>query len=333
VDTLEIHLREICDVVDKIFIMEATTSHNGLWNSKPLAWEAVKHQSRFQFCSHKIVHFVLDDADVTLRDYKDMWSLESLQEQKRWEKILQWNDRVKFFGSDDIVGFGDTDEIASRYNIHLLKYCYWRDRNPVDVGIWFPMGRINQAFRPDWPVPGHRYSLGDPTFHVFGQAVKTTKKSRRQQYYPSRNRGHSPNFIVGGMHMSHYGYLVYQLLKETTCTECGTRIEFLNVLAETVRSGEWKGLELASSQVGDEFQGRVSLLDNLWDTDNKKRQQLVYLPWFYDCNRQRYSMWEGQPDSRTFQANTNDNGLDETTSDNETRTVKSNVSDVTPFSR
>jgi hypothetical protein len=91
VDTLEIHLREICDVVDKIFIMEATASHNGLWNSKPLAWEAIKHQSRFQFCSHKIVHFVMDDADVTFQRKPDAWTLESLQDPKGYllEQLAQ----------------------------------------------------------------------------------------------------------------------------------------------------------------------------------------------------------------------------------------------------
>jgi hypothetical protein len=305
VDTLEIHLREICDVVDKIFIMEATTSHNGLWNSKPLAWEAVKHQSRFQFCSHKIVHFVMDDADVTFQRKPDAWTLESLQEQKRWEKILQWNAKTKFFASDDIIGFGDADEIASRYNLHLLKYCYWRDDYPLDVGIWFPMGRIHQTFRTDFPVPGHPYSLGDPTFHVFGRAVhQMTRATMAQEkpFYPSRNRGRSPNHILGGMHMTHYGYLVYQLLKRMTCTECPQPKKFLDEMATTARSGNWNELEMAWSQPVENWKPRIASLDEIWDRDDvMERQQLVYLPWFYECNRHRYSMWEGKPDRRTAQ--------------------------------
>lgn len=296
-DTLEIHLREICDVVDKVFIIEATMSHNGFLSPKPLAWEAVKQQSRFVFCRDKVVHLIMDSVDasfITQASAQQMFSVEDLQEKRRWQKILEWNDQTNFFGSDDIIGFGDCDEIASRYNIHLLKHCHWRNTKPVDIGIWFPQGRIHQAFQTDFSIRGYPFSLGDPTFHNFGYARKETLGGKIK--YPTRNRGKSPNFLLGGMHMSHYGYLIYQLLKQMSCSECTAPERYLRVLAQTVQTKQWADLELAWSQPLGGWNQKIIPLEKM---NAMERKQLVYLPWFYDCNRQRYSMWEGHTDSRT----------------------------------
>ena len=202
VDTLEIHLHELAAVVDKFFIVEWTMPHNRRLHPKPLAWEAVKGQARFAFIREKVIHIVMDDVDTAYTDPNDQWSVEALQEQRRWEKIVEWNQQTKFFGDDDLIGFGDTDEIASRNNVQLLKHCEWKNNGPVDIGIWFPMGRINQAFRTDQPVGGHPYSLGDPTFHLFQKAKMVQEVTGKA---PSRNRGDSPNAILGGAHFSHYG--------------------------------------------------------------------------------------------------------------------------------
>ena len=98
--------------------------------------------------------------------------------------------------------------------------------------------------------------------------------------------------------MSSYGYLIYQLLRAISATEAKheNTIPFLDGLAATVKSGDWAGLELAWSLPCEGWKRRIIPLDKM---DPKEREQLVYLPWFYDCNRQRYSMWEGKTDSRT----------------------------------
>ena len=87
------------------------------------------------------------------------WALEALQERLRWEKIKEWNSYTKIFGDDDIIGFGDADEITFRDNIQLLKNCPLK-ASSIDIGIWFPFGRMDQAFKSDFPVPGHPYTLG-----------------------------------------------------------------------------------------------------------------------------------------------------------------------------
>ena len=111
-----------------------------------------------------MVHLVIDDSQYvqTKRkagDRKNLWALEGLQEQLRWEKIKQWNTYTKVFSGNDVIGFGDADKIASRENVQLLKYCPLKTPS-IDVGIWFPFGRFDQAYKSDFPVAGHPYTLG-----------------------------------------------------------------------------------------------------------------------------------------------------------------------------
>jgi len=47
VDTLEVQLREVADVVDVIFIVEASVTHHG--DKKPLMWERLQFDQRFLF--------------------------------------------------------------------------------------------------------------------------------------------------------------------------------------------------------------------------------------------------------------------------------------------
>ena len=109
---------------------------------------------------------VIDDSEYaqTKRregDRENAWALESLQERLRWEKIKEWNQYTKAFSGDDLIGFGDADEIASRENIQLLKNCPLK-YSTIDVGIWFPFGRMDQAFKSDFPISRqkHPYTLG-----------------------------------------------------------------------------------------------------------------------------------------------------------------------------
>src|ERR1700756_5408890 len=91
----------------------------------------------------------------------------------------------------------------------------------VDFGIWFPFGHINQAFQTDFPIRGHPLTLGDPTYYKL-QAAKALA-AKKPNSFPSRRRGGSANFLLGGIHMTHYGYLPFQLVKSTTATEGGIK--------------------------------------------------------------------------------------------------------------
>ena len=289
VDVLEIHLREIYDVVDYIFIIESTRSHLG-FRRKWLMWENVRNQNRFALFTSKIVHLIIDDVDA-ISDGKSysVFHMEFLQEHMRWEKFLKWNAITKYFKDDDLIGMGDTDEIPSRNNIHLLKDC--EIAGPVDIGIWFPMGRITQAFKTHFPVPGNEYTLGDPTFWPLSYA-----KSYRK--IPTRLRGKSGRYLLGGMHMTDHPYLPFLIVKSFTCSECADRSDrsaLVKKIINFIKREDVYGMELFfGSLLYSVHVNRVTDIDNI----KEKIKNVIVFPWFYECNRDRYGYWELKHDLR-----------------------------------
>lgn len=118
IDILEIHFQELHDVVDMFFVIESTHAHYGNLR-KPLMWERVQQQERFKH--FPVVHFIVDDAEGS-RATDKMWQMESLQEKRRWEKFIEWNDATKFFNDDDIVGKNKLAWAAVLLNIFKLRF-------------------------------------------------------------------------------------------------------------------------------------------------------------------------------------------------------------------
>ena len=114
-DVLEIHFRELCDIVENFFIIEFPKGYfRGL--SKPLLWPLLKEQDRFAFCKDKVVHFLLDsDVVEEMKRFQNGnrgnndYTLENLQEKKRWEKFLVWNNVQKVFKDGDLLGMTPSD--------------------------------------------------------------------------------------------------------------------------------------------------------------------------------------------------------------------------------
>ena len=189
--------------------------HNPQAIRKILLWDHVKNQPRFEFVKEKVVHLVLDDTEA-FADPKAIFAVESLQEKARWESFLRWNAHTQFFGPNDLVGFGDVDEIPFRNNVQLLQHCEMAGPS-VDIGSWFAWTRIDAAFRPDWPVPGNPWTLGDPTYWTVASATEFGQDGTK---VPNRMRGTSGKFLLGGIHMTDNGYLPFIMAKLIACTEC-----------------------------------------------------------------------------------------------------------------
>ena len=79
-DVIEIRLRETYDFVDRIFIGESTNAHNKLIR-KPLIWEYLAAQKRFEPFLDKIVRFVVDESNGLSETWKQyegsIWKSES----------------------------------------------------------------------------------------------------------------------------------------------------------------------------------------------------------------------------------------------------------------
>ena len=136
------------------------------------------------------------------------------------------------------------------------------------------------------------FTLGDPTFYRWRDIDQITDPKK----YPTRKRGKSDGYLLGGAHFTYYNYLPYMLLRFLSATECEkfdkTIIDQYILTPLENGKGSLKEMERI-------FQNRAKnknlhLLTEI-DTDLTK---IVKIPWFYDCNRNRYPSWDGKHDSR-----------------------------------
>ena len=274
IDILEIHLNELYPIVDKIFIIESLYSHNRL-TKKPLIWNEIKNESRFAKFNDKVVHFVIgDEIKDNSRTVDELFKNERNQEKLRWEMVKEWNDKNHYFEDDDIIGFGDADEICSIQNLNLLRTCEFS--GPVDIGTWFTHGVMNRKFYSDFPVPGHRDTLGDPTYFTFKQAEMRIP-------FPNRNRGMSGKYLLGGMHISRYHYLPAIILKTLSQTEYTESI-FSGILEQLKKGDSLPSIEKMVKKDIIAFYGNKFPLVS---QESIGKDQFI-IPWFLNCNRERY---------------------------------------------
>ena len=136
----------------------------------------------------------------------------------------------------------------------------------------------------------YAYTYGDPTYYTLKSAIAVARSK-----VPSRERGRSGRFLVGGYHMTHYGYLPMQLVKRATCTDCGgLQAIILNRWSEYIKSGRVREMEVALAKVPSKFASRIIPVERL---DENNKRAVVY-PWLYACNRLRFPMWDGMHDTR-----------------------------------
>ena len=147
---------------------------------------------------------------------------------------------MKFFDDDDVVGFCDSDEIASISNLNLIKQC--ETKTITDVGIWFTKGRITEKVKTDWPVANEPFALGDPSFFTIQQAKLFPSNMNRCYIpcnYPGRPRGYALNFVLGGLHLSSYKYMPQYILKLISMTEHReTEIDEFYRIMDKIKNGE-----------------------------------------------------------------------------------------------
>ena len=132
---------------------------------------------------------------------------------------MKWNEKNKYFDDDDLVSFGDADEITSRNVLQTLKYCDIINKSySIDVATWFVHQSIQGTqigYAAIRKIP--RYSLGSPTFHSFGNCRKAYDENK----VLSREKGRvSPEAVAGGIHLSWYPNPFQLLMKRLTCSEC-----------------------------------------------------------------------------------------------------------------
>lgn len=282
VDILEVYLYEVYDVIDKFFITESVVSHSNLQTRKPLVWERLKDTPRFKRFADKVVHFVVDDAGRKIPD-GDGWTSEYNQERLRWEKFKEWNEKHKFFESDDLIGFGDTDEIPSRNALAVLRQCSG-SIDHADIGLTFFFGGHEDVFQSDFPIKRYPYTYGDPTFFTLKDAL--TYKEHKP--YPNRLRGGSKKHILGGAHISPYPYAPFIINKAIVATEQST----VRMIGGNMEEME----DFYKNEVVGSFKNRIKNVNEIMD----QIKDHYYIPWIMKCVPGRYPSFFGKRDQRLY---------------------------------
>lgn len=292
-DVLEVLLSEIYDYVDRIFIVESEITHYQSIK-KDLVWPLLSKQKRFKRYLDKIIYFNISKemaeeySTKILKDqYKySIWKNELIQEHLRFKLFQDWNSKNNdFFKGDDIIGFGDTDEIPSFHNLILLKKC--KMRGTTDIGIWFTFNQVRKYFNSHHPVLNHKDTLGDPTYWYLKDAIKKGN--------PSRNRGKSPFFVLGGIHLTRYGYLPNLLLKDLSQTENDNGGVLLAAVQRQLKR------RLSVDEVSRQIFSNIDFDENYLDLPSQKLNTPPFMiPWIMQCNPKRYpSFFElNIPDTR-----------------------------------
>lgn len=125
--------------------------------------------------------------------------------------------------------------------------------------------------------------------------------------FPSRMRGKSGKFLLGGVHMTDNPYPPFLLAKTITCTECGENIkELLTKLRDCFVGEACQGLD-------DEERMRklMQMLDRTSPYESRMMKidasrielgDAYYAPWFLVCHPDRFPGWFGHVDERMARA-------------------------------
>jgi hypothetical protein len=198
VDTLEIRLYELHDVVDAFIAVTSNVTHKG----EP-AFDALGpllQTKRFERFRDKVKIFEYGQTGVAAPEAVN-FQFEAEKERAVASYLAEK------YHNETLVIFGHVDEIPAREDAWKLANCAGRAL-PGNFGIWFPYGNMDYAFRSDFPARNKPWTLGDPG--------ATTAHGLKDMGLP---RGRFENVLGRGFHATNYCFPPQYLLKMMTATE------------------------------------------------------------------------------------------------------------------
>lgn len=196
VDTLEIRLFELTDVVDKFIAVVSNITHRGE-PSYDVLRQLLAENGRLARFSDKIEVF---EVHQKLNESAGIFQLEA-------EKgVAIARNLATRYNDSTLVIFGHVDEIPAREDVWRVAHC--DVKLPGNFGIWFPYGNIEFPFRSDFPARNHPWTLGDPGVTLAGQL--------ENMQLP---RGRFSSILGRGFHATNYCFSPQVILKRLTATE------------------------------------------------------------------------------------------------------------------
>jgi len=189
--------------------------------------------------------------------------------------VIDWANQTDGLQDDDIFIIADVDEVMSREALHRLQWCGMA-ADVISGSLWVPMGNLNLALKPYFPVKDNPHRFAMPT--IYGWKSISSKQFDGKRLF---NVGSTGKFVTGGLHMTNPAFLPTALLKELTATEDDFYSGFINtdylmsMSEESFAEEQDRLYNLEYQQCFREMSDKVEIAK---DVDQK-------LPWFLECNK------------------------------------------------
>ena len=193
---------------------------------------------------------------------------------------------------DDIFISADVDEILSQRALHQLKWCE-SSSDLLSGALWMPLGNLNWALRTGFPVHDKPHTFALPTIYTWKDIMSKKFKGRRLQI-ENPDKVNIYKYISGGIHMTNPAYMPLAILKELTATEddfYGGYINTAYLLNMTIEDINYEQVRYFK------LDGRTCWLENI-DNIEDSHDIKKHVPWFLDCNPERYPYWYGKTEPR-----------------------------------
>jgi hypothetical protein len=202
---LRLRLHTYDDIVDHWLIAESIRTQR-FGTFKPLIFDRFKY--KLQPFLDKVTHFILDSTraidpnsgQVNAVDWKG-----EIHERAVFYKFLH---NVDFLSDDDMLIYGDFDELADEDLLYHLKHCSLKADIPMPINSNAPFYKVDHRFlfqNDHPPGPEFPYSLKFPQVWRYGY-VRQTPGLKLRVYNPMHEKLVYP-LEPGGAHYTYYGFL------------------------------------------------------------------------------------------------------------------------------
>ena len=203
-------------------------------------------------------------------------------------RVRNWANFTGELDDEDVFISADVDEIISRSVLHQLRWCK-TSAGVMSGGLWMPMGNLNKAIKSGLHVEGKIHALSFPTIFTWGN-IRTKKFDGRRLWHFDYKGKH----LAGGFHMTNGAFLPTSLLKELTASEdnfYNGNINLNHLLNMNLKDMALEQERLYTFYYRQMWEEILDPVEAVHDID-------LELPWFLDCNRERFPYWFGKPDGR-----------------------------------
>ena len=196
-------------------------------------------------------------------------------------RVREWFRKTGELQDEDIFVSANVDEVLSREALHKLRWCE-TSSDILSGALWVPMGNLEKALRPHYPVVGKPHAFSMPTLYKW-RIVRENQSAGRRLF----NMSSSGQFVSGGIHMTNSAFLPTALLKELTATEDDFYSGFINTDFLFSMTAEELDTEQDRLYRMDYQQCFAQLLDKKEDALDTEQ----YVPWFLGCNQVGISVY------------------------------------------